>query len=328
MKKSNHLIIITVILVIIALIVCIVAEIQKNKHLEVLIEDANNIASNILGLVKEYSINNEDVKKLEEGYEFDLLNQNTKMLLDIDEEYHDKITEGIIYKDTDNSIKIVSNIKINDMYCTYENNVFDCNKKNKIDSNIPEYKNKLYILGDAVTLNDNSKWHVIKDSKEYSNYVTLLYDDVVDVDGYSYDNYEFKDDYEDGIAYDKSNLEIYDVNKEGNIGYYIDKVYKKSLKLEDILDVRLLTENEYDLISNKIDSSSLNTDMLFNEEVMNWFYNHTLRNWWLLDTEIGDGYISTVIWSNGFKEGGFALAKPNTQYYLRPVVTLSKNNIK
>ena len=297
------------------------AEIRRRNEI-------NQTATELARDLKNFKLlDNHNITELEEGKLFKFGNSiDANIEYGFDIEHYHLIDEGLILIDSDNKINVISNILIDGEYCSFENDTFNCNIENTKDTGVNLVENIEYKVGDEVTLNNGSKWHVIKNSSKYSNYVTLLNDSVVDVKSESYTNYEFMDDYEDGIAFDKSNSEKYDIEKVGNIGYYIENIYKNSFSIP-LYEARLLTYNEYLLLEDVVDSSNLNEDMLYDEVPHNWFYNHTLSNWWVLDADETDTYTYTVIWANGFREGGFMLVEPNTQYYLRPVIVLEKSNI-
>ena len=289
------------------------------------LNEINKIAGEIADELNNYEINNHKIFEIEEGMTFDFIHIDKTAFNDI--ENCDEPLEGKLYKDYDNTMYVLENVKICGMYCTYENKTLNCNKTNKSDDKLSQSDNPVYTLGDAITLSDNSKWHVIKDSNKYSKYVTLLYDGVVNVKSQSNKNYNVEEGYKDGIAFDKSNSEVYDITKEGNIGYYIENIYKKTLPI-DVVSVRLLTQNEYGLIKDRIDTSSFNYDMVYSNQVKNWFSNHTLGNWWIMDEDQNNGYISTVIWANGFHEACcYAVSDPTSQFYLRPVITVEKSKL-
>lgn len=262
---------------------------------------------------------------LKEGIIFDLSLTSDKEELFEDDEVLETIEEGKIFVDTNGNVKIISNIKVGDLYCNYKDDKFDCNRTNTADTGIENIDYKVYKIGDAVTLKDGSNWHVIGDSSKYSNYVTLLYDDVLKTDKYV--GRKFNDDYEDGFPFDTAGLRDLDRERTGNIMYYLYNEYLPTLNLAEDTEIRIMYEEEYIKLMEKIDRSSLKEEMLNTEEVKHWFYNHTLGNWWIFsEDEYG---LKTVIWSNGFMEGnaGFAVSDVQFRYYVRPVITINKNDL-
>ena len=265
---------------------------------------------------------------LREGIIFDLSLTSAKEELFEDVEVLEDIEEGKVFVDVNNDIKILSNVKIKDLYCNYKDDKFDCNRTNTATTgleNVENIDNDVYKIGDAVTLKDGSMWHVIGDSSKYSNYVTLLYDSVLKTDKYA--GRKFNDDYEDGFPFDTSGLRDLDKERTGNIMYYLYNEYLPTLGLVEDTEIRIMYEEEYTKLAEKIDRSSLNEEMLSTEEVKHWFYNHTLGNWWIFSDD--DYGLKTVIWSNGFMEGndGFAISDVQFRYYVRPVITINKSNL-
>lgn len=294
---------------------------EERLYLEKSTNDINELWKKIDVNIRD----NNYVLDLIEGKMFDLSLTSDKEELFEDGEILETIEEGKVFVDANGDIKIISNIKIRELYCTYKEDKFDCNRVNDANTGLENVDNKVYKIGDAVTLKDGSLWHVIGDSSMYSNYVTLLYDGVLKTDKYA--SRTFNDDYEDGFPFDTSGLRDLDKERSGNIMYYLYNEYLPSLGLGDDAEVRIMYEEEYVKLMEKIDRSSLNEEMLNTEEVKHWFYNHTLGNWWIFsEDEYG---LKTVIWSNGFMEGndGFAISDVQFRYYVRPVITINKNNL-
>lgn len=294
---------------------------EERLYLEKSTNDINELWKKIDVNIRD----NNYVLDLIEGKMFDLSLTSDKEELFEDGEILETIEEGKVFVDANGDIKIISNIKIRELYCTYKEDKFDCNRVSDANTGLENVDNKVYKIGDAVTLKDGSLWHVIGDSSMYSNYVTLLYDGVLKTDKYA--SRTFNDDYEDGFPFDTSGLRDLDKERSGNIMYYLYNEYLPSLGLGDDAEVRIMYEEEYVKLMEKIDRSSLNEEMLNTEEVKHWFYNHTLGNWWIFsEDEYG---LKTVIWSNGFMEGndGFAISDVQFRYYVRPVITINKNNL-
>ena len=225
MKRSIIIIIIFVIIVLLVGTGCVLFILDKQKTKDISQMFYNQVIVN----------HKNDPLALQTGVYYDL----SKTTFDYKGE---KPSEGIIFLDEDGSVQVFSNIKIKGKYCVFRSDHFDCSIKYKKDSNISKKANyKEYSVGDAVTLLDGTKWHVINDSSHYSKYVTLIKDERVDVDG----NNDVLLIPGDEIAFDVDKKKKYDVTKEGNIGYYIENTYRKSLtSLQDILTIRILTEDE------------------------------------------------------------------------------------
>lgn len=69
------------------------------------------------------------------------------------------------------------------------NKIINNNKKESISTpTIESEKFDAYKVGDTVTLKDGSNWHVLYESKDTSEYLTLLNDDDVNKDGILYGN--------------------------------------------------------------------------------------------------------------------------------------------
>jgi len=297
-------------------------------------------------------------------YEFDLEELTTGQYYDFSKQNNDitdvNIVEGIIFKEVDGDIKIISNIKINGMYCKLEEGKFESsifNKKGTNVESIGEYDE--YEIGEAVVLNNNLKCHVINSSSKYSAYVTVILDERVDIngDGFTMGTSDTGDP--DRIPFDISGNKEYDVNSKSNIGYYIENTYKKSLtSFSNIFEIRLLTTNEYEKIVEVANISSLTeeqkssmfetenqvlnsinwmeesnrpysklgkikiTDSQYAKLMPNWLYNSFSGNFWIIDSD--NDKATTVVWSGD----GYVSVKTTTGYSLKPIITLSKDNIK
>lgn len=270
------------------------------------------------------------------------------------------ISEGIVFKDADGDIQVISNIKINGMYCALENGEFKCSIFNKKDTNIqniPEYDE--YEIGEAVALNNDLKCHVVNSSSKYSRYVTVILDERVDInqDGFTMDTNSDEDP--DRIPFDTTGSKKYDINSKTNIGYYIENTFKKSLtSFSTILDIRLLSTDEYEKVTEILNIESLSdqqidamwetedeilnsikwmeqsprpygklktikiTDKQYKNLMPSWLYNSFSGNFWVIDSENGEP--TTIVWNGA----GYASVDSNVGYSLKPVITLSKDNIK
>ncbi len=168
-----------------------------------------------------------------------------------------------------------------------------------------------YEMGDAVTLKDDSKWHVVEDSGKHDSTVKLLSDEIVDLnnDGSLNGN--------DILKYSPSGKAEYDPLEEGSVGYYVNNTYKK--KIEDAVgkveSVGILTSKEFVKLRNKLG--------LGNEwSEPNWLGNDTLVIWWVDSAPKEDSvYVVT-------HRGTYMITKATSEHALRPTIVISKDSIK
>lgn len=170
-------------------------------------------------------------------------------------------------------------------------------------------KSKEYSIGEKIILNDYSRWHVIEESSSNEDYVTLLKDDVI--------NIEESDQALDVVK----NKILFDPNDE-NIKFYLDNTYKKELeknniKLGDNGEIRLITLNELLTLGN------------YNYQDYN-YYQTTTPNWlntnvpWWTMTPFSSDSTYYVYKGNIY----FAKDKNITRAAIRPVIKVLKSNIK
>lgn len=298
-----------------------------------------------------------------ENYNFDIDNLESEKMFDFStskyfEQKH--ISEGLIHKDSNGKISILSNIKVLGLYCEYNNKMHCGITKQKGSNTEQSVKTQKYSIGQAIRLNDNTKWHVISDSSEYSNYVTLIRDERLDINGDGFVVDTGSEDDPDRIPFDKSGSKEYSVDSESNIGYYLNNTYKNSItNLDDILEIRLPHKEEIDNLKyaigfdssiglsqkqitemSEVEEAVLQSikwmdeyprpvDKLTNvvitseqyEKLMpHWLYNSLSGNYLIHPYK---GKLYTEIW-NGT---GIIGAKPTTGKSLKPVITLNKSNI-
>lgn len=294
-------------------------------------------------------------------YEFDLEKLETGMLFDFKDNNYglidQNIDDGKIFLDVNRNIKILSNIKINGMYCSFKNNKFNCSFFNDKNTEILEYKaTSEYKVGDKITLFDNSKWHVINDSSKYSDYVVLLRDERVDInkDNFTIDLHILTDP--DRIPFDVNKSKKYDVSKNGNIGHYIENTYRKEFaKSSDVYEIRLLYSAELESIRERVNFNQLTNDQIdimiqteedvlssidweyhrdkkrlseirisseqYSKLMPHWLYNAFSGNYWLYPE---GNKVKVTVWSG---DGSYASPKPTTGYSLKPVVVINKKDL-
>lgn len=269
-----------------------------------------------------------------------------------------KIEEGIIFKDEDDKVFVLSNIKIDGLYCVYGEETH-CSLFNKKDTGLKEVvEYNEYKIGEAVTLKDGTKWHIIHNSDKYSKYVVLLRDERVDVngDGFTVDTSTVSDP--DRIPFDKNKNKKYDSTLEGNIGYYIENTYKPSLtQISNINEIRLLTSLELEALRDAIGFDGLTEEEIqnmmqvedellesiewmyysprpverlkdiritqeqYNKLMPHWLYNASSGNYWVINEK---GKPITAVWSGD----GYTTPKPTTGYSLKPVIIINKENLQ
>lgn len=267
-----------------------------------------------------------------------------------------KPTEGIIFIDENKEMKIISNIKIEDKYCVFSNDSFTCSKEFKKDTNITkETPNQEYKIGDAVTLSDGSKWHVIHNSNEYSKYVTLILDTRVD---YNKDNFVLDtgrtDDY-DRVPFSKDGLKKYDVTDTSGIAYYLENTYKREIPAK-VSSIRLPYQEELIAIEEELGFTGLTEDQIstmtevefritenlttnedndyidldqvtispedYEKLMPHFLYNAFSGNYWIMPTK--NNKIQTTVWFGN----GFTGSKPTTGRSIKPVITIEKEDIQ
>lgn len=301
--------------------------IEKEKEEKAHIEEVTAIANDFL----------DEVERLKIDYTGN--NMETGTLLDvslattIDDYFYyfdDKymLTEGKIFLDIYNEITVVSNLKIDDVYCVYKDDKFTCSRDYKKNTDTDKIKFASYKIGDAVTLKDGSKWHVVRNSSEYSEYVYLLYDSTIAPLNTYPDNGNV-DDYDTGWQFDASNRNYYYETDSKNIAYWLENDIKDKFKLEEDFYLSILTRDEYIYLSDNLSREGLTAEVLNGSTAKHWFFNHTLRCWWLYDNDYNKASLS--MWNNGFDEsslGSTLVVNSNSVYNLRPTMTVKKTAIQ
>lgn len=338
MKKKTLIIVVTIITIILIGLI---------GYYIYLSNDANEKALKLVKKVKEYEFIEEELKT---GKHIDLSKDKIKGI-------NFEINEGKLFVDEDKEITLFSDVVINGLTCKDIFNKPNCsifNSKNEFALDMIVYKK--YNVGDIVTLKDDSKWYVIHDTDEYSKYVYLMQDKRIDInkDGFTVDVGSLSDP--DRIPFDKNGSKKYDETVQGSVAYYLENDYRNSMTLNNILDFRLLTLNELEAIKEKInfevltekqkldmmeaENEILDSIKFFSESprpfhklkdiiidaeqnsklMPHWLFNSNSGNFWVMD---GKKAI-TATWDGN----GYAIVKATTGYGLKPVMLISKDNIK
>lgn len=304
-----------------------------------------------------------DVYSKIENYEFDIDNLESEKTFDFSQEKYFQntyVSSGLIHKDSNNDIKIYSNIKVLGLYCEYSDRM-KCDITKKQNNNVIELgKAQKYSVGDGVRLSDNTKWHVISDSSEYSNYVTLIRDERLDINGDGCLLTTGSGNEPDYIPFDTSGSREYSTTSSTNVGYYLNNTYKNSLNYNDIVNIRLPYKEEIDNIKKSINFDSVNgltdeqiqemskveedllnsiqwmevyprptdklkdikiTDEQYKKLMPHWLYNSLTGNFMIHPYK---GKLYSEIW-NGT---GIIGLKPTSGISLKPVIVLNKSNIQ
>lgn len=237
------------------------------------------------------SVKSSDVTLLESG---NIIEKNTTKEIIVGIKNNNdstiQLAFGIVYGDQNEQLKLPHN-------------------STSITDSIDIIEKKEYSVGEKIILNDYSRWHVIEESSSNEDYVTLLKDDVI--------NIEESDQALDVVK----NKILFDPNDE-NIKFYLDNTYKKELeknniKLGDNGEIRLITLNELLTLGN------------YNYQDYN-YYQTTTPNWlntnvpWWTMTPFSSDSTYYVYKGNIY----FAKDKNITRAAIRPVIKVLKSNIK
>ena len=155
----------------------------------------------------------------------------------------EKATSGKLFLDVDGSIQTIENLKIGPYYCINEGTII-CNSDNRIDTSVIKYKD--WNVGSIVTLQNKSRWQVVKNDLKYSKKITLASLDILDI------NQDGKITEEDMLQYDSKDKTEYKV-EEGNIGYNLNQYFGGSNI--GVSSVRLLTKEEAEKLKTVVDLS-------------------------------------------------------------------------
>ena len=322
-KKSDGKLIKSIVITIMVIVIvtgCLVfTGVYANKRHEKLLEKEKNeailkLADRITGAVNDVEANYKTYSVDSDGIIIDFTEYSSLLSQygDLEGEFYNDgydyvyVTGGKIFKDIDGKIIVLSNLKIDDIYCIYENDKFECDESYKEDTGITEFNaQKVYYIGDVVTLSDGSTWRVVRDSSKYSEYVSLLSDTILfnPVNGNNL------------WSFSPSGNKKYDVEDERSIAYYLDPKYKRLLSYDGIYDARLLSYHEH----NKIDDE----DWLENANLGQWlYYNYQTDYAWYKYPYLS--YYGSQRYSTySLLDGEYA----DVEYTLRPVITIRKDKI-
>ena len=198
----------------------------------------------------------------------------------------EKATSGKLFLDVDGSIQTVENLKIGPYYCINEGTII-CNSDNRIDTSVIKYKD--WNVGSIVTLQNKSRWQVVKNDLKYSKKITLASLDILDI------NQDGKITEEDMLQYDSKGKTEYKV-EEGNIGYNLNQYFGGSNI--SVSSVRLLTKEEAEKLKTVVDLSK--------------------QAFWIQDVK--DKKVATY-------SDKITYQKATDKAYVRPVIEITKDQI-
>ena len=167
-----------------------------------------------------------------------------------------------------------------------------------------------YEIGEAVTLKDGSKWHVVDNSGKHDSTVKLLSDTIVDL------NHDGLLNGNDIIKYSPSGKAEYNPLEEGSIGFYVNNTYKKEIEeaVGKVESVGILSSKEFVKLRNKLGLGSEWAEA-------NWLGNDTLVLWWVESAPKEDSvYVVTP-------RGTYKITKANLENALRPTIVISKDSV-
>ncbi len=198
----------------------------------------------------------------------------------------EKATSGKLFLDVDGSIQTIENLKIGPYYCINEGTII-CNSDNRIDTAVTKYKD--WNIGSIVTLQNKSRWQVVKNDLKYSKKITLASLDILDI------NQDGKITEEDMLPYDSKGKTEYKV-EEGNIGYNLNQYFGGSNI--SVSSVRLLTKDEAEKLKTVVDLSK--------------------QAFWIQDVK--DKKVATY-------SDKITYQKATDKAYVRPVIEITKDQI-
>ena len=226
--------------------------------------------------------------------------------------------EGLIIKGTE-SYEIEIGVK-NSLYnpttiefgivCTDEFEELDnTNNYLFVDEVFKINNQKVFAIGDKVTLKDNSSWHVIEESASSDIYVLLLKDDTIKIDGNTTN------------INAKNNMVLHETSDE-KISFYLDNEYRNVLEGNNIQigeegEIRLITLNELQVIG-QYEYKDYN---YYAKNSPKWLIINS--PWWTMTPFSNDSYY--------YVNGGDIMSIKNVKKVrasIRPVVKLLKSNIK
>jgi len=163
-----------------------------------------------------------------------------------------------------------------------------------------------YRIGDVVYLDDDSLWYVVSDSDASKEYVKLLSDKVIDING------DGVIDANDTVMYNSENKAEYDTKNENSAAYILnDSIkYKYEDKIGSIKEISLLTVNEYVKIRER---------MNYGDEWSegNWLASYENQKWWILSEKNDKVYVVS-------SKGTFYLSNAKNSHFVRPTILVEK----
>lgn len=167
-----------------------------------------------------------------------------------------------------------------------------------------------YFVGEKITLKDNSIWYVIEDSENDSEFVKLIKETQIDING----DGVFNDS--DKKIFSKEGNEEYDSLDKDGVAYYLENTYKEYLNTNvgTIKDISLITSKEFVKARTK-----MGYGYEWNEG--NWLANEGLGTWWINASQNGKVYAVS-------RTGSYKLYDGNKANYVRPVITIDKELAK
>lgn len=315
--KVTKAIISSLVVIVIVTVILVVNGISVNKKHEVKIEQErvkviDDVAKNLAKYIEDVDVTYTS-GSYTDGQMFDLARTDgyvvSGQFVDESGEYIE-VTEGKFFKDIDGKVTMLSNVYIGDRYCVFKDDKFDCDKKYKADTDVDKVKEeKVYKIGDVVTLSDGTTWRVIRDSSKNSEYVTLLSDTVLfnASNGTNLWNFSPSKSYK------------YDKEEERSIAYYLDSKYNRLFNYDGLYEARLMDIYEY-----------RNLDY---DDDYEWIHDANLGSWMMYDYSEEDVYyqkVYTYSYSNESYFYAYSMYSYNLdeyKYTLRPVITIRKDKI-
>lgn len=170
-------------------------------------------------------------------------------------------------------------------------------------------KYNVYKIGEKIQLIDDSYWYVVKESSKNEQYLVLLSEKIDDI------NNDGKIDKNDKVSYDENNDVEYNIEKEQNIGYFINnKLTEKLNKIPNIKKIRLLTSEEYIKIRDAMEFG-------YDWKEGNFLASKETSMWWLETIKYNKVYVVT-------EKGTYRLYEPKSKQYIRPVIEIDKSSVK
>lgn len=165
-----------------------------------------------------------------------------------------------------------------------------------------------YVIGDEVKLKDDSTWYVLEDTDGSEANVVLLSPGLLDV------NADGKIDSKDTKIYSKNGVK-YDVKDETGLAYYLNNDYKTKLeaKIGELVDVSIISTKQFVEMRDRFG------------------YGYQWKNGNILARNGGSGYWILSERNNKVyvvkADGTFKLENYTATKYIRPVITINKDQV-